>query len=66
MSRANVSSATTGFALVLAQGLKSTTEVFKAGHAAGFSKDEMRRAQYRLGAVAGEQGFDRDAQGSWE
>jgi hypothetical protein len=50
----------------LAQGLKSTTEVFKAGNAAGFSKDPIRRAKYRLGAVARKQGFDGDAQWSWE
>ena len=28
----------------LADGLTSTTEVFKAGHVAGFSKDQVRRA----------------------
>jgi len=50
----------------LAEGLKSTTEVFKAGNAAGFSKDQVRRAKYRLGAVARKDGFDRDAQWSWE
>ncbi len=36
----------------LADGLTSTTEVFKAGHVAGFSKDQVRRAKVRLGAVA--------------
>ncbi len=50
----------------LAGGLTSTTEVFKAGHVAGFSKDQVRRAKVRLGAVARKEGFDRDAQWSWE
>ena len=36
----------------LAQGLKSSNEVFKAGNGAGFSKDQIRRAKYRIGAVA--------------
>jgi hypothetical protein len=51
---------------VLAEGLKSTTEVLKAGNAAGFSKDQVRRAKVRLGVVARKEGFDRDAQWSWE
>ena len=50
----------------LADGLTSTTEVFKAGHVAGFSKDQVRRAKVRLGAVARKEGFDTDAQWSWE
>jgi putative DNA primase/helicase len=49
----------------LADGLKSSNEVFKAGHAAGFSKDQIRRAKYRIGAVARKEGFDKNAQWSW-
>jgi putative DNA primase/helicase len=49
----------------LAQGLKSSNEVFKAGNGAGFSKDQIRRAKYRIGAVARKEGFDNDAQWSW-
>jgi len=50
----------------LANGLKSSNEVFKAGNAAGFSKDQIRRSKYRIGAVARKEGFDKDAQWSWE
>ena len=49
----------------LAEGLKSSNEVFKSGNAAGFSKDQIRRAKYRIGAVARKEGFDKDAQWSW-
>ncbi len=55
--RTNVSSATTGCALSWPKELKSTIEVFKAGNAAGFSKDQIRRAKYRIGAVANREGF---------
>jgi hypothetical protein len=51
---------------LLAEGLKSSNEVFKAGNAAGFTKDQIRRAKYRIGAVAKKEGFDDDAQWSWE
>jgi putative DNA primase/helicase len=49
----------------LTEGLKSSNVVFKAGNAAGFSKDQIRRAKYRIGAVARTEGFDKDAQWSW-
>ena len=49
----------------LAEGVKSTIEVFKAGNAAGFSKDQIRRAKYRIGAVARKEGFEKDARWSW-
>jgi hypothetical protein len=41
----------------LAERLTSTMEVFKSGNAAGFSKDQIRRAKYRIGAVARSEGF---------
>ena len=46
----------------LAEGLKSTIEVFKAGNAAGFTKDQLRRAKYRLGAIAMREGFAKNGQ----
>ena len=50
----------------LAEGVKSTIEVFKAGNAAGFSTDQIRRAKGRIGVVAKKEGFDKDAQWSWQ
>jgi hypothetical protein len=44
---------------------KSTIEVFKAGSAAGFSKDQIRRAKHRIGAVARREGFAGDGQWRW-
>ena len=49
----------------LAGGVKPAAEVINAGTAAGFSKDQIRRAKYRIGAVARKEGFDNDAQWSW-
>jgi putative DNA primase/helicase len=50
----------------LAQGHRSSSEIFKAASAAGFSKDQVRRAKCRIGAVARKAGFDRDAQWRWQ
>ncbi len=49
----------------LAERRQSTTEIFKAASDAGFSKDQVRRAKARIGAVARRAGFDKDAQWSW-
>jgi hypothetical protein len=38
-----------------------TNDVFTAAHAAGFSKDQVRRAKHRIGAVARKDGFHDDA-----
>ena len=40
-------------------------EVFKAGNHAGFSKDQIRRAKSRIGAVARKEGCYEDAQWCW-
>jgi len=48
----------------LAGGLKPTIDVFKAGTAAGFTKDQLRRAKYRIGAVATRDGFAENGQWS--
>jgi hypothetical protein len=48
-----------------AEGPKSTIEVFKAGNAAGFTKDQLRRAKCRVGAVARREGFAQNGQWSW-
>jgi hypothetical protein len=42
---------------LLTEGVKSTIEVFRAGNAAGFSKDQIRRAKFRIGAVARREGY---------
>ena len=47
----------------LAGGVKPAAEVMNAGTAAGFSKDQIRRAKHRIGAVARRQGFGVD--GGW-
>jgi putative DNA primase/helicase len=49
----------------LAERHRSTTEIFKAASEAGFTKDQVRRAKSRIGAVANRVGFDKDAQWSW-
>jgi putative DNA primase/helicase len=49
----------------LAGGLKSTIEVFKAGDAAGFSQDQLRRAKYRIHAIASREGFGGAGHWSW-
>jgi putative DNA primase/helicase len=49
----------------LAGGLKPTIDVFKAGSAAGFSKDKIRRAKYRIRAIARREGFGGEGQWSW-
>jgi len=49
----------------LAGGLKPTIEVFKAGSAAGFSKDQIRRAKDRIRAIARREGFGGDGQWIW-
>jgi hypothetical protein len=43
--------------------VKSAVEVMNAGTAAGFSKDQIRRAKHRIGAVARREGFGVD--GGW-
>ena len=40
-------------------------EVFKEGSAAGFTRDQIRRAKYRIGAVARREGFGGDGQWIW-
>lgn len=45
--------------------LKATLEIFRAGAKAGFTRDQVRRAKYRIGAVARREGFDKDARWSW-
>jgi hypothetical protein len=49
----------------LAENHRSTTDLFKAAIDAGFSKNQVRRAKSRIGAVARRVGFDTDAQWSW-
>ncbi len=49
----------------LAEHCRSTTEIFEAASDAGFSKDQVRRAKSRIGAVANRVGFDKDAQWNW-
>jgi hypothetical protein len=46
--------------------MKPAVEVVKAGKEAGFSKDQIRRARSRIGAVVRKQGFDRNARWLWE
>jgi putative DNA primase/helicase len=50
----------------LAEGRQSTIHVFEAATAAGLSRDQVRRAKYRIGAVAKREGFDQHARWSWE
>jgi hypothetical protein len=50
---------------LLAEGDKAAVEIFKAGTAAGFTKDQIRRAKYRIGIVARREGFARDGRWSW-
>jgi hypothetical protein len=47
----------------LAEGVKSTITVFKAGNTAGFSRNQMRRAKSRINAVATREGFG--VNGQW-
>jgi putative DNA primase/helicase len=49
----------------LAERRRSTTEILEAASEAGFTKDQVRRAKSRIGAVAKRAGFDKDAQWSW-
>jgi hypothetical protein len=49
----------------LAAGHKSTIEVFKAGAAAGFSKNQIRRAKHRTGVEARKEGFAHDGRWTW-
>jgi hypothetical protein len=42
-----------------------TNDVFMAAHAAGFSKDQVRRAKHRIYAVARKDGFHDDARWRW-
>jgi hypothetical protein len=44
---------------------RSAIDIFKAASEAGFSKNQVRRAKSRVGAVARRAGFDKDAQWSW-
>jgi hypothetical protein len=50
----------------LAGGVKPAAEVMNAGTAAGFSKDQIRRAKHRIGAVARRQGFGVDGGWFWK
>jgi hypothetical protein len=50
---------------LLAERVMSTIDVFKAGHADGFSRDRIRRAKYRIGAVAKKEGFGGTGQWRW-
>jgi putative DNA primase/helicase len=50
----------------LAAGHQSTIDVFTAASAAGFSKDRVRRAKYRIGAIATKDGHDRHARWCWK
>ena len=47
-------------------GVAPAVDVVRAGNAVGFSKDQIRRAKSRIGAVARKEGFNKDAQWSWE
>jgi hypothetical protein len=49
----------------LAERHRSTTDIFEAATDAGFSKDQVRRAKSRIGAVAQRVGFHKDAQWNW-
>ena len=49
----------------LAEGAKTTIEIFKAGDAAGFHKNRIRRGKCRINAVARREGFGGTGQWSW-
>ena len=44
---------------------ETTADVLEAATDAGFSKDQVRRAKSRIGAIARRVGFDKDAEWSW-
>jgi hypothetical protein len=50
----------------LAGGVKPAAEVMNAGTAAGFSKDQIRRAKHRIGVVARREGFGVDGGWFWK
>jgi putative DNA primase/helicase len=50
---------------ILAERHRSTTEIFEAASEVGFTKNQVRRAKSRIGAVARRVGFDKDAQWTW-
>jgi hypothetical protein len=50
----------------LVGGMKPAMEILKTANEAGFSKDQIRRARSRIGAVAREVGFCKNAQWCWE
>jgi putative DNA primase/helicase len=51
---------------LLAKGLTPANEVYRAGNAAGFSKFQIRRAKFRIGALARKAGFDKEGLWNWE
>jgi putative DNA primase/helicase len=46
-------------------GFRSTMDVFKDGFEAGFSKDQLKRAKYRIGAVGRREGYGGNGQWIW-
>jgi putative DNA primase/helicase len=50
---------------LLTDGTRATIDVFKAGAGAGFTKDQIRRAKFRIGAVARKEGFGGTGLWSW-
>lgn len=50
---------------MLADGPRSTVEVFQAAHNAGFSRGQIRRARCRIGAIATREGYSTEGQWSW-
>ena len=49
----------------LANQVSSTVDIFKAGNDAGFTKDQIRRAKCRIGAVARREGYGADGRWVW-
>ena len=49
----------------LAVGPRASAEVFKVGTAAGFTKDQIRKAKERIGAIALKEGFAGTGQWNW-
>ncbi len=51
---------------LLMDGPKPSIDVFKASIDAGYTRDQVKRAKHRIGAVARRQGFQKGAQWTWE
>ena len=49
----------------LADGPRSTVDIFQAANDAGFSRGQTRRAKRRIGAIATKEGYADDGQWSW-